>query len=53
MYKADRNNVEGTLVAYLAIQMATILQHVHEDAKIIHADVKPDNFVITRPYDSF
>ncbi|KHN85236.1 Mitotic checkpoint serine/threonine-protein kinase BUB1 [Toxocara canis] len=42
---ADHKSCSGLLVVYLAWQMARILQAVH-DAKLIHADVKPDNFMI-------
>ncbi|KAF1768367.1 hypothetical protein GCK72_000179 [Caenorhabditis remanei] len=37
--------------AFLVAQIARILKEVH-DCKIIHGDVKPDNFMITRKIDS-
>lgn len=45
-YKQDNNSaMDGMLVAFVGIQIAEILNYVHQ-AQIIHADIKPDNFVI-------
>lgn len=38
----------GLLTVYLAWEMGRILEAVH-NAQIIHADVKPDNFMILNP----
>lgn len=40
--------MDGLMVALLGTQIASILEEIHR-ADIIHADVKPDNFVITGP----
>jgi hypothetical protein len=44
-YKQDSTSMDGMLVAFVGVQIAEILNYVHQ-AKIIHADIKPDNFVI-------
>lgn len=38
----------GLMVTFFAIQLGRVLEQVHA-ARIIHADVKPDNIVITMP----
>lgn len=47
-YKKENGTIDGMLTAFIGIQIAEVLSYVH-DAKIIHADVKPDNFVIVEP----
>uniref|UniRef100_A0A915AED1 Protein kinase domain-containing protein n=2 Tax=Parascaris univalens TaxID=6257 RepID=A0A915AED1_PARUN len=42
----ERKTCSGLLVVYLSWQMARILKAVHEK-KLIHGDVKPDNFMIS------
>uniref|UniRef100_A0AC34FTE7 Protein kinase domain-containing protein n=1 Tax=Panagrolaimus sp. ES5 TaxID=591445 RepID=A0AC34FTE7_9BILA len=44
-YKQEKTTMDGMLVAFVGIQIAEILNYVHQ-AEIIHADIKPDNFVI-------
>lgn len=36
------------MVAFFGLQLGRILEQVHA-AKIIHADIKPDNIVIAMP----
>lgn len=40
------------LIAFLALQIARILEAVHA-ARIIHSDIKPDNFMIIRRFQFF
>jgi serine/threonine protein kinase len=49
MYKSSQTDMGGMLATYFAIQIAAIVEQVHK-AQIIHADVKPDNFVLVIPY---
>uniref|UniRef100_A0A158R511 Protein kinase domain-containing protein n=1 Tax=Syphacia muris TaxID=451379 RepID=A0A158R511_9BILA len=48
--KSVRCSSTGLLCVYLSLQMARILNEVHK-AHIIHADVKPDNFMILKKLD--
>ncbi|MFH4979005.1 hypothetical protein AB6A40_005714 [Gnathostoma spinigerum] len=47
--KKKRSFCSGMLTVYLGLHMARILEVVHA-AKIIHGDVKPDNFMILSRY---
>lgn len=40
-------NLDEYLVMILSIQMLSILKYLHA-ARIIHADIKPDNFLIIK-----
>lgn len=42
----EHKTCSGLLVVYLSWQMARILEAVHEK-KLIHGDIKPDNFMIS------
>jgi hypothetical protein len=44
-FKQDGSSIDGMIVAHVGIQIAEILNYVKK-ANIIHADIKPDNFVI-------
>ena len=46
-YKESDSHMDGMLVAFIGVQIAEILKYVH-DAHFIHADIKPDNFVIVQ-----
>ncbi|KAI1700202.1 protein kinase domain-containing protein [Ditylenchus destructor] len=48
-YKRDGWEIGGLMVAYFGLQLGKILEQI-KSAKIIHADVKPDNVMITIPY---
>jgi hypothetical protein len=51
-YKVDNNStMDGMVVAFIGIQIGEVLNYVHQ-AKIIRADIKPDNFVIVQPMPS-
>lgn len=41
-------NLDEYLVMIVSIQMLSILKQLH-DTRIIHADIKPDNFLIMKP----
>ncbi|KAI1702066.1 protein kinase domain-containing protein [Ditylenchus destructor] len=47
-YKRDGHEIGGLMVAYFGVQLGKIMEQI-KAAKIIHADVKPDNVMITIP----
>ncbi|TKR94097.1 hypothetical protein L596_008430 [Steinernema carpocapsae] len=49
-YKHENAEMSHVIVMIVGFQIASILKSVHE-SKLIHGDVKPDNFVITGPID--
>ncbi|VDK55498.1 unnamed protein product [Anisakis simplex] len=48
--RQENRTCSGLLAVYLAWQMAKIIQSVHQ-VKIIHGDIKPDNFMIMTSVD--
>lgn len=40
-------NVDEYIIMLLAIQMLTIIDHLHA-INIVHADIKPDNFLLMK-----
>ena len=45
--KVTNKNVDEYVVMILTTQLISIIDHLHA-CKIIHADIKPDNFVLMR-----
>ena len=45
--KITNHNLDELIVMVLGTQMLSIVDHLHA-ANIIHADIKPDNFVLMR-----
>lgn len=45
--RATNRNLDETIVMSLTTQMLSIVDHLHA-ANIIHADIKPDNFLLMR-----
>ncbi|CAG9858282.1 unnamed protein product [Phyllotreta striolata] len=45
MYKQNHGKMKECLVVYFCIQMLQIVQAMHQ-AQVIHADIKPDNFLV-------
>lgn len=43
--QATNKNIDECIVMILVKQMFTIIEHFHK-AKFIHADIKPDNFLL-------
>ncbi|ALC40719.1 BubR1 [Drosophila busckii] len=49
--KRSNKNVDEYVVMHLSCQLLDILDHLHA-VGIIHADIKPDNFLVMRPLSS-
>lgn len=43
--KTGKNGLDESIVMIFARQMITMIRHLHA-AHIIHADIKPDNFLL-------
>lgn len=44
-YKKDNHEIGGLMITLIGIQLGQVLEQIHQ-AKIIHADVKPDNIML-------
>ncbi|KAI6190720.1 Protein kinase domain-containing protein [Aphelenchoides bicaudatus] len=47
-YRIQGNDIYGGVITFVGYQLGHVLQRIHE-AKIVHADLKPDNILICAP----
>ena len=50
VFKAHRQGLPPSLALKYSFQLASALRYLHEDARIVHRDVKLENCVLDRPY---
>jgi len=49
LFRSHRQGLPPTLALKYAFQLASALRYLHEDARVIHRDVKLENCVLDRP----